>query len=93
MKPKAITYKSDDNNTPISKEIYDKILEERMVEIIEMSDKIDYSKLIYDFKRSTAPVDFAKLEGPIYIYDEMKDAKATLQQVEKQQKDFKKELS
>ena len=55
-----------------------------MDEIIEMRDKIDYSKLIYDFKGPTPPVDFAKFEGPIYIYDDMKDGKTTLQQVEKQ---------
>ena len=30
---KTITYKSDDDNTPISKEIYDEILEERIYEI------------------------------------------------------------
>ena len=34
---KAINDKSDDNNTSISKEIYDELLEERMVEILKMS--------------------------------------------------------
>ena len=83
LEPKAI--KSASNNKPIiTKESYDKILEERMDKIIEMRDKIDYSKLIYDFKGPTPPVDFAKFEGPIYIYDDMKDGKTTLQQVEKQ---------
>ena len=59
-----------------------------MDKIIEMTDKIDYSKLIYDFKGPTLPTDFAKFEGPIYIYDNIKDGKTTLKQVEKQQKDF-----
>ena len=40
---KAITYRSDDDNTPSSKEIYDKILEERMDEILKMSREINYS--------------------------------------------------
>ena len=53
-----------------------------------MRDKIDFSNLIYDFKGKTVLIDFAKFESPIYIYDEMKDGKTTLQQVEKQQKDF-----
>ena len=34
---KGINDKSDDNNTSISKEIYDELLEERMVEILKMS--------------------------------------------------------
>ena len=45
---KAITYKWDDDdadndNTPISKEIYDEILEERLDEILKMSREINYS--------------------------------------------------
>ena len=53
-KTKAITYKSDDDdNTPNSKEIYDEILEKRMDEILEMSRKINYSNLVYDFKGAT----------------------------------------
>ena len=40
---KAITYKSDDDNTLISKEIYDEILEERMDEILKMRREINYS--------------------------------------------------
>ena len=38
---KAITYKSDDDNTPITKEIYEEILEERMDEILKMSKEIN----------------------------------------------------
>ena len=47
---KAITYKSDDDNTPISKEMYDEILEERKDEILKMSGEIDYTNLVYDLK-------------------------------------------
>ena len=51
---KAITYKSDDDDiTPISKEIYDEILEERMEEILNMSREIKYSNLVHDFKDPT----------------------------------------
>ena len=57
-----------------------------------MTDKIDFSNLIYDFKGETAPINFAKFEDPMYIYDDMKDGKITLQQIEKQEKVFKKEL-
>ena len=71
----------------MTKEIYYEILEERMDEILEMVDKIDFSNLIYDFMGETASIDFAKFESQIYIYDNMKDGKTTLQQLEKQQKD------
>ena len=47
---KAIAYKSDDDNTPISKEMYDEILEERKDEILKMSGEIDYTNLVYDLK-------------------------------------------
>ena len=43
---KAITYKSNDDgddSTPITKEIYDEVLEERMDEILKMSREINYS--------------------------------------------------
>ena len=93
LKKKEITSESDDNNTSITKEVYDKILEERMNEILKIRKKIDYDNLIYNFKGNTDPINIAKFEGPIYIYDDMKNSKTTLQQIEKQQKDFKKELN
>ena len=41
---KAITYESDDDdNAPISKEIYDEILEGRTDKILKMSRKTNYS--------------------------------------------------
>ena len=72
MKPKAITYKSDDNNTPISKEIYDKILEERMDEILEMSREINYRNLVYNFKGPTPSISFGKFGDPMYTYNQLK---------------------
>ena len=85
---KSFKTKSGSNNkSTMTKEIYYEILEERMDEILEMVDKIDFSNLIYNLIGETAPIDFAKFEGQIYIYDNMKDGKTTLQQLEKQQKD------
>ena len=61
-----------------------------MDKILEIRNKIHFINLIYDFKGETASIDCAEFEGPIYTYDDMKDGKTTLQQVEKQQKDLKK---
>ena len=59
LEPKAI--ESGSNNKPvITKEIYDKILEERMDEILEMSREINYSNLVYNFKGQT-PSKFCRI--------------------------------
>ena len=76
---KEITYKpDDDDNTPISKEIYIKILQERMNEILKTSREINYSKLVYDFKGLIASISLIKFGGPIYTYDELKKGDKTL---------------
>ena len=87
LEPKAI--ESGCNNKPvITKEIYDQILEERMNETLKMRGKIDFNNLTYNFKGQTTSINFGKFGGPMYIYGHMKNGDTTLQQVEKQQKDF-----
>ena len=76
----------------MTQEFYDKILEESMDEILKMRDKIDFDRLIYNFKVSTSSINFGKFGGSLYIYGHMKNGDITLQQVEKQ-KDSKKELN
>ena len=80
MKPKeqtkAINDKSDDNdNSSISKEIYDKLLEERMDEILKMSKEINYINSVYDFKSSTPSMSLTKLGGLMYTYYQLKTGK------------------
>ena len=89
LKTKAI----NDNNPSISKDIYEKILEERMDEILEMSREINYKNLVYDFKGLTSSISFTKFRGPMYTYDQLKKGDKTLKQVEKEQTDFKTELN
>ena len=90
MKPKeqtlAMTYKSDDDNNLISKEIYDEIIEERMDEILKMSREISYTNLVYDCKGPNPSINFAIFGGPMYTYNKFKNGEKTLQQVEKDQK-------
>ena len=76
----------------MTQEFYDKILEESMDEILKMREKIDFDRLIYNFKVSTSSINFGKFGGSLYIYGHMKNGDITLQQVEKQ-KDSKKELN
>ena len=58
-----------------------------MDEILEMSNKIDLDRLIYNFKGPTASIKFGKFGSPMYIYGHMKKDDITLQQVEKQPKE------
>ena len=69
------------------------MLEEKMDEILKMRDKIDFNNLTYNFKGQTTSINFGKFGDPVYIYGHMKNGDTTLQQVEKQQKDFRKELN
>ena len=52
LKTKAINDKSN-NNPPISKDIYDKMSEERIDKILEMSKQINYYNFVYEFKGPT----------------------------------------
>ena len=92
LKTKAINDKSD-NKPSISKEIYDKILEERMDEILEMSKQINDSNLAYNFKGQIPSISFGEFGGPIYTQGQLKNDDKTLQQVQGEQKKFKSELN
>ena len=84
---------SESNNKPIiTQEFYDKMLEERMDEKLKMRDKIDFDRLIYNFKGPTSSINFGKFGGPMYIYGHMKNGDTKLQQVGKQQKRFLKRI-
>ena len=60
-----------------------------MDEILKMSDKIDFD----NFKGPTFSINFGKIGGPMYIYGHVENGDITLQQIEKQQKDLKKEIN
>ena len=49
--------------------------------------------MVYNFKGPTPSINFAIFEGPIYTYYQSKNGEKTLQQVEEEQKDFRKDLS
>ena len=64
-----------------------------MDEILVMTKEIDYYNLVYMFKGTTKATSFTKFAGPMFTFDQLKKAKKTLQQVEKEQEDFKFDLS
>ena len=89
LEPKAL--ESGSNNKPIiTQEICD--IEERMDEIVKMSEKIDFDRSVYNFQGPTTSVNFDKFGGPIYVHGHIKKGDITLQQAEREQKDLKKDL-
>ena len=81
------------NKPIITKEIYDKLLDERIDEILEMTREINYDNLVYNFKDQTPLISFIKFGDPVYTYDQLKESDKTLQQVEEEQKQLKSELN
>ena len=57
-----------------------------------MSKKVNYGNLVYDFKGTTPSKKFVKFEGPMYTYNQLKNSNKILQQVEEEEKYFKKDL-
>ena len=58
-----------------------------------MSNDIDYDSLVYNFKGSTPSINFTISEGPVYIYNQLKNGEKALQQVEEEQDEFEKDLN
>ena len=48
-----------------------------------MRNKINFDRLICNFKGPTSSINFGKFGGPMYIYGHKKNGNATLQQAEK----------
>ena len=64
-----------------------------MDEILKKSREINYSNLVYDYKSPTPSINFAIFEGPMYTQNQLKNGEKALQQVEEEQKYFKKDLN
>ena len=91
LKPQSV--ESESNNKPlISKEIYDKILDKRMDEIIEMSKEINFDNLIYHFIGSSHSIRFTEFGVPMYTYNQLKNGDKTLSPAEEDQRKFRSDL-
>ena len=86
MRLKA-TESESNNKQPINNDIYNKILEERINEIMDMKNITDYDNLVYNFKTKGVPsINFIKFNGPFYTYNQLKNGDITLSQLEEDQK-------
>ena len=89
LKPKEQTKEIESES--ISKDIYNRILEERMNEILKMSKEINFDNLIYNFKTpGISLINFIKFKRPIHTSTQLKNGNITLSQAEEDQKKKKK---
>ena len=58
-----------------------------------MSRETDYNNLVYKFKGPIKAISFIKFAGPMYTYDQLRKGDKTLEQAEREQEDFKKDLN
>ena len=85
---KAIKDKSRDEFLT-EKETYNRLFYNRLNEIQEISNEIDYNNLIYYFKtRGSGKVNFVKFQGPFGL-SRVRDREISLTNAEKEQEDFK----
>ena len=61
--------------------------------MLKISRGINYSNLVYDFKDPTSSISFTKFGGPMHTYNQLKNGDKTLQHVEKEKGNFKKDLN
>ena len=75
------------------KEIFDKLVNEKMFEINKLSEGIDFNNLTYYYKSKCAPKYFVCFKGPLIIYNDVKNGWIILQKEEKIQEELRSELN
>ena len=98
---KPITHKLDDDNDDDDddgeslkqKETYNKLFDEKLNEIREISKEMDYKSLIYAFTTKVIGlVNFIKFKGPFSLLKEIRNGDISLKMVKKYQKNLKRKL-
>ena len=86
MKPKeqtkGITYDDDDESLEQKQESYNKLSDEKLDEIKELSREIDYKK-----------INFIKFKGPFNLFKKIRDGYVSLEMAEEDQEKFKQGFS
>ena len=82
---KAITYDDEES--------YNKLFEEKLDEIQELSKEIDYKNLNYNFTTiDSRPIHFIKFKGPFSYFKKIRDGDISLEMAEEDQEKFKREF-
>ena len=87
---KAIKY-DDDESLEQKQETYNKLFDEKLDEIQELSREIDYKNLNYDFTtKSGGSVNFTGYKGPFSLFKKIRYRGISLEMAEEDQKMFEK---
>ena len=87
----ALTNKN--NHKSIYKEIFDKLVKEKLDEIKELIYKIENDNLIYYFKNNTAKIHFNDFDNGIELFRKIKSGEMRLEDANKLQNIFKSNLN
>ena len=89
---KAIKY--DDESLKQRQETYNKLFDEKLDEIQELSREIDYKNLNYNFTtKASGSINFIKFKGPFSLFKKIRDGDISLEMAEEDQEKFKREFS
>ena len=76
----------------MQKEAYNRLSNERIAGILEMSREIDYNNLTCHFKGSTSPISFIKFKDSFGFFNQIKSDNISLIKTEEEQNKFKSNL-
>ena len=85
-------YTYDDEDAPLiskQKEIFNKLVDERLEKITDLDKKVNSDDLIYRYKGNTADVKFNEFDNAFDIIDKIRDGKIDLADVKNNQEKFK----
>ena len=64
-----------------------------LANIRESSEPIDFNNLIYCYKGNSAPINFINYKGPMHIFKRINNGNISLEDIEKEQIKFKRNLA
>ena len=81
-------------NLEQKEESYNKLFDEQLDEIQELSREIDYKNLNHNFTtKASVSINFIKFKGPFSLFKKIRDGDISLEMAQEDQEKFKKEFS
>ena len=74
------------------KEIFNKLVDERLEEIVDLDKKVNSDNLIYRYKDNTADAKFDKLDNALHVISKIKNGEISLADVKNNEAKFKSDL-
>ena len=75
------------------KEIFNEFADERIKEITELTEKVNYDDLMYRYKGNTTNVKFDQFDNAFSLLDKIRDGKISLTDAKYDQAEFKSDLN